>query len=70
MRVTTAFNKLLAIPGAVVASVTFTPAGVVVGVRHRRRRPVCPCGWKGRATYDRSRRRWRHLDLGATKLSL
>jgi transposase len=68
VRVTTAFNMMLAIPGAWVASVVFAPEGVVVGVRRRRRRPVCPCGWKGRAVYDRSTRRWRHLDLGAVKL--
>lgn len=70
MRVTTAFNKLLAIPGASVTSVTFSTEAVVVGLRSRRRRPMCPCGWKGRAVYDRSTRRWRHLDLGATKLVL
>jgi transposase len=70
VRVTTAFNKLLAIVGAKVTSVTFAPEGVVVGLRRRRRRPVCPCGWKGRAVYDRSMRRWRHLDLGAVKLFL
>ena len=70
MRVTTAFNKLLAIPGAVVVAVVFGPDGVVVDLRRRRRRPVCPCGWKGRAVYDRSIRRWRHLDLGASKLVL
>jgi transposase len=68
VRVTTAFNLMLAIPGAWVASVTFTPEGVVVGLRRRRCRPRCPCGWKGRAVYDRSIRRWRHLDLGAVKL--
>lgn len=70
MRVTTAFNKLLAIEGATVAAVTFAPEGVVVLLRRRRRRPVCPCGWRGRAVYDRSTRRWRHLDLGAAKLYL
>jgi transposase len=70
VRVTTAFNKLLAIVGATVVSVTFAPEGVVVGLRRRRRRPVCPCGWKGRAVYDRSTRRWRHLDLAASKLFL
>ena len=70
MRVTTAFNKILALVGAVVVSVTFTPDGIVAGVRRRRRRPVCPCGWKGRAIYDRTTRRWRHLDLGASKLFL
>jgi transposase len=70
VRVTTAFNKLLAIVGATVASVTFAPDGVVVGLHRRRSRPVCPCGRKGRAIYDRSTRRWRHLDLGALKLFL
>ena len=70
MRVTTAFNKLLAVPGASVVSVTFALEGVVVGLRRRQRRPVCPCGWKGRAVYDRSTRRWRHLDLAASKLFL
>jgi len=68
VRVTTAFNKLLAVPAASVASVVFAPEGVIVGLRRRARRPVCPCGWKGRAVYDHSTRRWRHLDLGATKL--
>jgi transposase len=70
VRVTTAFNKMLSIPSATVASVEFTPEGVVVGLRRRASRPVCPCGWKGRGVYDRSRRRWRHLDLGASKLLL
>jgi transposase len=70
VRVTTAFNKMLSIPGATVASVEFGPEGVVVGLRRRAGRPVCPCGWKGRGVYDRSRRRWRHLDLGASKLLL
>jgi len=70
VRVTTAFNKILAIPGVWVASVAFVPEGVVVGLRRRRHHPVCPCGWKGKAVYDRSVRRWRHLDLGATKLFL
>ena len=70
MRVTTAFNKLLALESVSVTSVTFTPEGVVIGIRHRRRRLVCPCGWSTRSVYDRSRRRWRHLDLGASKLLL
>jgi transposase len=70
VRVTTAFNKILALVGAAVVAVSFTPEGVVVGIRNRQRRPRCPCGWRGRAVYDRSTRRWRHLDLGATKLFL
>ncbi len=70
MRVCTAFNRILSLAGATVASVTFAPEGIVVGLRPRRRRPVCPCGWKGRAVYDRRVRRWRHFDLGATRLWL
>jgi transposase len=70
VRVTTAFNRMLAVPGATVSTVTFTPVGVVVGLRPRFRRLHCPCGWSTRATYDRSVRRWRHLDLGATRLFL
>jgi len=70
VRVTTAFNKMLSIPGATVASVAFTDEGVVVGLRRRAARPVCPCGWKAKGAYDSSRRRWRHLDLGASRLLL
>ena len=70
MRVTTAFNRMLDIPGAGVVSVEFGPHGVVVGLRHRSRRLTCPCGWSTRATYDSAVRRWRHLDLGACRLFL
>jgi transposase len=70
VRATTAFNKMLAIPGASVAGVVFTPTGIVVALRRRARRLRCPCGWSTRAVYDRSTRRWRHLDLGAARLFL
>ena len=70
MRVTTAFNRILSLPGASVCSVSFAPDGVVVGLRRRARRLRCPCGWSTAATYDRSLRRWRHLDLGAARLWL
>src|SRR5215207_3068519 len=70
VRVTTAFNTMLEISGASVTTVEFTPAGVVVGLSLRRRKLTCPCGWETRATYDRSTRRWRHLDLGACRLFL
>ncbi len=53
MRATTAFNKMLAVPGADVVGVTFTPAGIIVDVRRRARRLTCPCGWSTRAVYDR-----------------
>jgi transposase len=70
VRATTACNKLLAIPGADVAGVQFDPRGIVVVLRRRGRRLRCPCGWSTRAVYDRTTRRWRHLDLGAARLYL
>lgn len=45
MRVSTAFKRLLRLPGASVADVSFTGEGVVVTVRLWRRRRVCSaCG--------------------------
>ncbi len=70
VRVTTAFNKMLSIPSATVASVEFTPEAVLVGLRRRKSRPRCPCGWTGTGVYVTSVRRWRHLDLGSSKLLL
>jgi transposase len=70
VRVSTAFNKMLAIVGASVASVSFTTAGIVVGLRRRQVKLRCPCGWKTWAVYDRRVRRWRHLDAAGTKLWL
>src|SRR6058998_3756428 len=71
MRVTTAFNRLLGVPGVSVASVAFERDGVVLGLRLRRRLLVCPsCGCLGRAGYDRRVRRWRHLDLGGVRCYL
>jgi transposase len=72
MRVSTAFNRLLQVPGASVVAVSFEREGVVVALRRRARRLVCPrCGCVGRTGYDRrERRRWRHLDLGSTRCYL
>ena len=69
MRVTTAFNRLLRLPGASVLDVSFTAEGVIVSVRLRRRRRVCSrCGQTGRlAIHGRRVKRWRHLDLGANR---
>ncbi|MGH7718686.1 MAG: ISL3 family transposase [Gemmatimonadaceae bacterium] len=69
MRVTTAFNRLLRLPGASVIDVSFTAEGVIVSVRLRRRRRVCSrCGQTGRlAIHGRRVKRWRHLDLGANR---
>jgi transposase len=70
VRVTTAFNRILDLPGASVATVSFTDEGLVLGLRRRRRRLVCPCGRRSRFYYDSSRRRWRHLDFGTCKVFL
>ena len=69
MRVTTAFKRLLRLPGASVADVSFGAEGVIVTVRLRRRRRVCAeCGQTGRLEiHDRRVKRWRHLDLGASR---
>lgn len=70
MRVTTAFNRLLRLPGAAVLDVSFSLEGVIVTVRLRRRRRVCSrCGQTGPAVrvHDHRVKRWRHLDLGSTR---
>ena len=69
MRVSTAFNRMLRLPGASVTGVEFGPEDVIVRVRLRRRRRVCSsCGQVGRlAIHDRRVKRWRHLDLGASR---
>lgn len=70
MRVTTAFNRLLRLPGASVTGVCFGGDGVVVTVRLRRRRSACSACGQLAPIHDRSTRRWRHLDLGAQRCHL
>jgi len=70
VRVTTAFNRLLRIRGASVSAVSITDTDVEVVLRPRSRRLRCPCGQSVTATYDRARRRWRHLDLATRRLWL
>jgi transposase len=70
MRVTSLFNTVLAINGAAVVSVSVADEGVLVGLRRRFRLLTCPCGHRQAACYDRSTRRWRHLDLGGRPLWL
>jgi transposase len=69
VRVSTAFNRLLRLSGASVADVSFSAEGVVVAVRLRRRRRVCGrCGQTGALEiHDWRVKRWRHLDLGASR---
>ena len=70
MRVSTAFNRLLQIPGAWVTDVVVGDRDVDVSIRPRARLLRCPCGMLSSAAYDRRRRRWRHLDLGTHRLWL
>ena len=48
-------RPMLQIPGATVASVAFTPAGIVLGLRLRRKKLRCPCGHETRSVYARCR---------------
>lgn len=73
MRVTTAFKRLLNLPGVNVTGVDIGQTSVVVTVVLRRRRLVCPeCGQSTRARYDQRPvdSRWRHLDLGVWRLEV
>jgi transposase len=71
VRVTTALNRLLALPGASVTGVRLTAEGVIVRVRLRRRRMACSvCGQVYSGMHDRDVRRWRHLDLAGHRCFL
>jgi len=71
VRVSTAFNRMLRLPGASVCAVGFGAEGVIVTVRLRRRRRVCStCGQLGGSVHGRRVERWRHLDLGASRCAI
>jgi transposase len=70
VRVSTAFNRLLQIPGATVTDVVIDERDVEVTLRPWARLLSCPCGKRVKAIYDRRRRRWRHLDLACRRLWL
>jgi transposase len=63
VRVSTVFNRALALEGTFVKSVSFTDQGIVLGIARRGQLHRCPCGWVTRSRYDLSQRRWRHLDM-------
>ena len=69
MRVSTAFKRLLRLPGASVADVSFTGEGVLVTVRlGAGDGSAAGCGQTGALEiHDRRVKRWRHLDLGASR---
>lgn len=65
VRVTTAYNRMLGLPGAWVRDVAFGAEGMIVVVALRRKTPVCSgCGASGLKIKDHRVTRWRHLDLG------
>ena len=70
MRATTAFNKIVAPCRVTVTEVVFEGDSVILPVRARRHRLFCSCGWSTNAVYDRSIRRWRHLDASGKRVFL
>jgi len=70
VRVSTAFNRLLQIPGATVTDVVIDGGEIEVSLRPKARLLRCPCGKRFQSIYDRRRRRWRHLDLARARLWL
>jgi transposase len=68
MRVTTAFNRMLGVPGAWVRDVEFGEQAVIVTVALRRKQPLCSgCGAGGLKIKDHRVKRWRHLDAGGVR---
>jgi transposase len=68
VRVTTAFNRMLGLPGAWVRDVSLGERAVIATVALRRKRPICSgCGARGLKIKDRRVRRWRHLDVGGVR---
>jgi transposase len=68
VRVTTAFNRMLALPRAWVRDVGFGSEGIIVTVALRPGAPVCSgCGTRGLSIKEHRLKSWRHLDLGASR---
>lgn len=71
MRVTTVFNKLLALQGALVREVEFGCDELVVTVARRAHLHRCPrCGYSTPSRYDSHVRDWRHVALGKWRVIL
>jgi transposase len=68
VRVTTAFNRMLGLPGAWVRDVELGSEAMIVTVALRRTQPICSgCGARGLKVKDRRTKRWRHLDMGGLR---
>jgi transposase len=73
MRVSSAFSRLLCLPGVWVRSVRFEPTRVVVTVALRARLLRCPqCSYSTRHRESKQHHDsvWRHLDLGVWRLEV
>lgn len=71
MRLTTVFNKLLALQGGWVRAVRFGRDAIEVTVASRTRLHRYPaCSYTTAATYDRRWCRWRHIALGKWKVEI
>jgi transposase len=73
VRVTSAFSRLVRLPGVWVKKVRFRPDRVIVEVALRRRRLQCPrCEFSTAARKDTRpvNSVWRHLDLGVWRLEI
>ena len=73
MRVSSAFSRLVRLPGVWVRKVRFEPDRVIVEVALRRRRLQCPrCEFSSAARKDTRpvHSIWRHLDLGVWRLEI
>src|SRR5213078_3152827 len=73
VRVSSAFSRLVRLPGVWVKDVRFQPDRVVVEVALRRRRLQCPrCEFSTAARKDTRpvHTIWRHLDLGVWRLEI
>ena len=68
VRVTTALNRMLELPGAWVRDVELGERAMIVTVALRRRKPICSgCGAHGLPIKDHRVKRWRHLDVGGVR---
>ena len=71
VRVSTLLRKLLCVTSLIVTGARFEPAGLIIDVRPRWKRPRCSTCRKPATAYDRRPvRRWKHLALGTMVLWL
>ena len=68
VRVSTAFNRMLGLPGAWVRDVEFGERAVIVTVVLGANKPVCSgCGARGLKLKEQRTKPWRDLDLGGLR---